>query len=534
MSYLLPHLIDRAAESEPDRDAFRCYDRQLSYSELLACSNALAHLLIEHGVEPGERVGIFMPRCLESAVAVYGIMKTGAAFVPIDPATPLAALRHVINDCGIRHLTAHHTLQQKLEPVVTEPAGLELIVGLDSTSNGTIRTLPWHTIEQFPHGYSPERRTTDQDLAYIIYTSGSTGRPKGIMHTHYSGMSYAKLSAGTYDLRPDDCIGSHSPLHFDMSTFGYFSAPYAAATTVLIPEAHTKFPASLSELVEIERISIWYSVPFALIQLLTRGVLDRRDLSELRWVLFGGEPFPPKYLRALMAAWPHARFSNVYGPAEVNQCTYFHLPPLVGNRPSDAKDEKSIPIGKVWDQTEALVLDEHDERVSVGHVGELLIRSPTMMRGYWARPDLDAIAFYRQAVSPNTDRVFYRTGDLVRLEPDGNYQFLGRKDRQIKARGHRVELDEIEAVLASHAQVEEAVAFSAPDGEGSNHIHAAVTTVPEATITSIDLATHVRKRLPWYAVPTHIAIEKSLPRTATGKINRRQLQTEALAASRVK
>ncbi len=177
------------------------------------------------------------------------------------------------------------------------------------------------------------------DPAYIMYTSGSTGDPKGIVHSHSSGLSYALMAARLYDLNPDDRLSNLPPLHFDQSVFDYFSGCAAGACTVIIPEAYAEqLPASLSELIQRERLTIWYSVPHALIQMLLHGVLGKRDLSALRCVLYGGEPFPPKYLTKLMAAWPEARFCNVYGPAEVNQCTFHFL------QPREAGEIASPPI----------------------------------------------------------------------------------------------------------------------------------------------------------------------------------------------
>jgi amino acid adenylation domain-containing protein len=363
----------------------------------------------------------------------------------------------------------------------------------------------------------------EHDLAYIMYTSGSTGTPKGLMHTHYSGLSYARMSMSTYDLQHQDRLSNHSPLHFDMSTFDYFSGPMAGATTVIIPEEYTKLPASLSKLMESERLTIWYSVPFALIQLLLRGVLDARDLSSLRWVLFGGEPFPPKHLRALMAQWPHASFSNVYGPAEVNQCTFYLVPPI----PEDS--DEPIPIGEMCANAEGLVVDGDDQAVSPGQVGELLVRAPTMMRGYWSRPELNRKVFYRRLAFPDYEEVFLRTGDLVRLRQDGtNYDFLGRKDRQIKTRGYRVELDEVEAALLAHSGVEEAAVFAVPDSEGSQQVQAAVIPRRTAEHTLADLKKHVSGLVPWYAVPTKIDVMPSFPRTSSGKIDRRRLREQAI------
>ena len=465
-----------------------------------------------------------MPRCLASAVAVFGIMKAGAAYVPIDPQTPIDSLRRLIDDCGIRHLITHDQHSEKLGLLRAGTHELSLLVGSSVQYDGSTRVRQWETLDQFPAGHAPDVSSSKQDLAYIIYTSGSTGRPKGIMHTHYSGLSYAKLSVETYDVRPEDRIGSHSPLHFDMSTFGYFSGPLAGATTILIPEAYTKLPASLSQLIESEQLTIWYSVPAVLIHLLVRGALEKRDLRSLRWVMFGGEPFSPKHLRALIKQWPHATFSNVYGPAEVNQCTYYHVPAPESHIEDDFEDEKPIPLGKVWEDTEGLVVDDLDQPVPQGEAGELLIHSTTMMQGYWARPDLNANAFCHPEVSGSSEKAFYRTGDLVRTQEDGNYLFLGRKDRQIKTRGHRVELDEVEAALAADPNVMEAAAFPVRDNQGSRLIEAAAILVPGSEALPEDLMEHLSRHLAPYALPVQIAILGKLPRTATGKVDRSRLE----------
>ncbi|NJN81449.1 MAG: amino acid adenylation domain-containing protein [Caldilineaceae bacterium] len=357
-------------------------------------------------------------------------------------------------------------------------------------------------------------------MAYLMYTSGSTGEPKGMIHTHFSGLSYAKMAAEVYGLHSEDRLSSFPPLHFDQSIFDYFSGPLAGATTVIIPEEHMLLPASLSQLMADERLSVWYSVPFALIQLAIRGALEERDLTSLRWVLYGGEPFPPKHLAALMALWPHARFSNVYGPAEVNQCTYYHVPQL-----GDQHDE-AIPIGQIWPNAEGLVVDENDQPVAAGEVGELLVRSPTMMQGYWRRPDLNAEAFFRRASPGGHSEIFYRTGDLVQLPADGAYRFLGRKDRQIKTRGFRVELDEVESVLSAHPSVEESAVFAVSDQDHSVQIQAAVLVRADMTLTVAELVRHAQAHLPRYAVPARIEILTGFPRTSTDKIDRKALQKQ--------
>lgn len=520
MLYLLPHILQQSAERHPLKAALRFNGQGLTYPELLRRSDRIAWLLQEGGLKKLDRVGVFLNKSIETVVAIYGIMRAGGVYVPLDPRSPLARLQFMHRDCGFRYLITHEPQQKAVQELVGGEHALTHIFGLPADSIEGVHTLSWGEIEALPDSAPRDQGSMEQDLAYIMYTSGSTGTPKGLMHTHASGLSYARLSADTYDVRSEDVVSNHSPLHFDMSTFDYFSSLLQGATTVIIPEAYTKLPASLSQLIESERMTIWYSVPFALIQLLIRGALDKRDLSSLRWVLFGGEPFPSKHLHALMDLWPHARFSNVYGPAEVNQCTYYHVPALVD-------DEESIPIGKVWDNSCGLVLDEQDSEVQAGEVGELVVRTPTMMRGYWNRPDLNERAFYRRQLFSNYEEVFYRTGDLVQALPDGNLKFLGRKDRQVKTRGYRVELDEVENALCSLPQVEEAAVFVVPDQEGSQKIYAAAIPKTGESFSEADLKNTVSGLVPWYALPQRILILNEFPRTGSGKIDRRRLGFQA-------
>jgi acyl-coenzyme A synthetase/AMP-(fatty) acid ligase len=258
----------------------------------------LAFMLIELGVKRGDRVGIFLDPCLEAAISVYGIMSAGAVFVPLDANAPPARIAYVINDCRIRHIISGKKQSRSLNKVLEEDISLECVFGIDEKLSVT--TVSWQEIDRINLSQTVSVRMLDDDLAYIMYTSGTTGTPKGIMHSHRSGLAYAALSRDLYSVGPGDILGNHSPLHFDISTMGYFTMPLAGATTVLIPESHKLFPASLSQMMEKERLTIWYSVPLALIHLLQRGGLENRNMDSLRWVLFGGEPFPAKHLRSLM------------------------------------------------------------------------------------------------------------------------------------------------------------------------------------------------------------------------------------------
>ncbi len=513
MIYLLPQSLQCAADRNPDHVAFRYGDRSLTYAEMVAKTNQLAHLLLKSGVQRGDRIGVYLRRSLESAIAIYGIMQAGAAYVPLDPHAPATSTCFILEDCDIRHLITHAS-QRRILPDILAQSKLYQVIGVDG--EWQVPSVSWETIDSYPAN-NPSIRIGEQDLAYIMYTSGSTGPPKGIMHTHYSGLNYAMLSVDLYELREHDRIVSHAPLHFDISTLAYFSAPLAGATSVIISDAHTKMPASLTQLMQAEKLTVWYSAPLALIQMLTHGVLEERDLSSLRWVLYGGEPFPPKHLKALMQQWSKARFCNVYGPAEVNQCTYYHLP-------GPPEDDQPIPLGKVWKDTEMLILDESDQPVQVGEPGELLIRSTTMMKGYWRRPELTRRSLYTRMVIPDQEQVYYRTGDLVCQNAEGNLLFLGRKDRQIKTRGYRVELEMVEASLVALDAVAEAAAFPVSHESEGLLIEAAIILKAKTQATMEEIRNQLAEQLPGYAIPRFIYLLKSLPRTSTGKINRLILQ----------
>ncbi len=512
--YLLHQAVAYGAEHYPEREAFRCGQQSLDFRTLHQRVRQLAGLLLGCGLQKGDRVGIWMNRTLETGPAVHGIMSAGGAFVPLDPFAPIDRIRFVLEDCNIRILITHPSMVRGLAELLSEAHPLTHIIG--ASGDWPIASYDWEAVAQRPELEATPYRLLEQDLAYIMYTSGSTGAPKGIMHTHYSGLSYAKLSAELYEVSGSDRIASHAQLHFDMSTFAYLTAPYAGATTVIIPEAYTKMPASLSQLMERERISIWYSVPLALTQLLEFGALESRNLESLRWVLFGGEPFPTKPLRALMEGWPRARFCNVYGPAEVNQCTYYHLPDL-------PEEGLPIPLGYVWNNTEVMILDADDQEVSGQEIGELLVRSATRMRAYWNQPELTAASFYRRPNPVGFEDIFYRTGDLVRRNDRGELMFMGRKDRQVKIRGYRVELNEIEVVLMQHDGVAEAAVYVIQTPNGDPAIAAQLIPEKDTHLEAEAVRQYAERQLPRYALPAYLFITDRFPRSSAGKIDYQQL-----------
>jgi amino acid adenylation domain-containing protein len=336
------------------------------------------------------------------------------------------------------------------------------------------------------------------------------------MLSHRNALAFAEWAATTFGVGPEDRLANHAPFHFDLSTFDLFAAAHGGASVHPVPARIAAFPAAIAKSWCEQKLTFWYATPSTLVLLLTRGNLAAQDLSSLRVLLFAGEVFPAKYLRELMALAPRARFANLYGPTETNVCTWFDVKqPPAGDDP--------VPIGVACCNDEALVLDERLARVPDGGAGELWIRGATVMQGYWGNPERTALALQKIEVAPGLTDTAYRTGDIVRRRPDGNLEFLGRRDHQVKTRGYRVELGEIETALHAHPAVDEAVVIAVPDPEITNRLRAVVVLRPGAAIDEADLKQHCATTLPRYMVPEAIEFRASLPRTTSGKVDRRAL-----------
>ncbi|MGI9602001.1 MAG: amino acid adenylation domain-containing protein [Acidimicrobiales bacterium] len=501
----LAQLVPEQARLRPNAPAVRCGDDEWSWAEFDDEVARTAGLLLRLGVGSGDRVGICLYKSMRTPLAVHAVLRAGAAYVPLDPQAPDPALAAVINDCGIEVVVTDQPAAARLDRLSPLVSGLRAVLG--GSPDGPFASVGWDDRGEAVATVAIE----PDDMAYVMYTSGSTGQPKGIMHTHRSALAYATRAAATYQLVPDDRLGFLTPIHFDMSTFELFAGPMVGACTVVVGEAHLRLPASLSQLIQDQHLTTLYGVPFLFTQLLDRGVLAERDLSRVRWLLYGGEPFAAARLAEWMHLLPDCRVSNVYGPAEVNQCTHHHLdaPP--------AADEV-VPIGACWEGAAGRVVDEDRRSIPAGEAGELEISAPTMMSGYWGRPDLTA----ERVSLDDSGRRWYRTGDLVVEGDNGEYCFLGRLDDQVKVRGHRLELTPVELAVASVDGVRHAVAGVVPGAEGASELVAVFVGSAEtdAVIKS------VAGSLPPYAVPTRVQAVPDLPTGSTGKIDRRRVRTD--------
>jgi amino acid adenylation domain-containing protein len=514
---LLQQLLTASVDRNGEGTAVIDQGRELSYSELDAASNRLAHVLREHEVASGDRVGIFLDKSIEALIAIYGILKAGGVYVPFDPQAPVARLGYIARNADIRCLVSSPAKQADWPGLVGGGAPLEALVVLDAADPGSlelpsgVRLATSEDVAEAP-AHPPRVARRLDDLAYILYTSGSTGDPKGVMLSHRNAMTFVDWAVKEVGVRRSDVLSSHAPLHFDLSIFDLFAAAQAGAPVDLVPAQTSVFPIELARFIASERITIWYSVPSILSMLVMRGNLDTVDLSALRTIIYAGEVFPMKYLARLMELIPHATVYNLFGPTETNVCTFYLVP-----APSQAP-LKSVPIGKAITGVQAFALDDEGNVASGDDVGELWVEGPSVMHGYWGDPERTARSL---SIGSSGERR-YRTGDLVVKDSDGNFLFLGRRDAQIKSRGYRIELGDIESALYAHPDVVECAVTAIPDETISNRIKAYV--VVRNGVGEPDLVAFCQERLPRYMIPELFEFRTELPKSSTGKIARRALE----------
>lgn len=494
---------------------------RLTYRELADVSDRLRDRLWHLGVRPGDRVGLRLHKSIDAVIAIFGILKAGAAYVPVDAESPAARGAFILNDCQVKALITERKLEasirQELSRLAASPAILALdecaaAFALDSLLDSLQRADPANRVATL--------QSKDDDIAYILYTSGSTGNPKGVVLSHRNAMSFIDWCSETFQPVPEDTFSSHAPFHFDLSILDIFVSIKHGATLVLLGEVLGKDPIRLATAISSERITIWYSTPSILSLLALYGKLDKYDYSSLRMVFFAGEVFPVPQFRALRAFWNGPRFFNLYGPTETNVCTYYEVP-------NDGSWETmdTFPIGGICQPNKGIVVDERDQRVTMGEPGELLVSGPNVMHGYWNLKEQNERAFLVDAECTR----WYRTGDIVTEDRTGQYRYLSRRDRMVKRRGYRVELGEIEAGLLRHPDIREAAVVAVSGVDSGVRITAFVSCQQGRPLTIIALKALSSQSLPPYMVPDTFTVVQALPRTSTNKVDFQSLKARAQA-----
>ncbi len=526
MAYLLTHLLRRSAELHPGKTAVWARERTLTYRQLEEQSSQMARLLLARGIRRGDRLGIYFPKAVESLVAMQAAMKVGAIYVPLDPSAPAARIQLIIRDCGIRALFTTPERLAALDPQAVSSIDFSVMLA-DKGADESSGRLKWSDAAAFAGLPAPPCPAISTDLAYILYTSGSTGAPKGVMLSHLNALTFVNWCAEKFRVCGEDRLSNHAPHHFDLSVFDIYNTLEAGATLFMVPDEVQMFPASVAAFIDKRELTIWYSVPSALVMLLQRGNLKPSSLQGLRILLFAGEVFPMKYLRQLALQLPRTELYNLYGPTETNVCTYYRV------EPERLEKMERLPIGRACENSDVFAVAEGDRLAAEGEEGELYCRGTTVTNGYWADPVKTARSLVPNAFQTQFEEKAYRTGDIVKLGPDGNYDFVGRRDSMIKSRGYRIELGEIEAALLSHPGILEAVCLTTPDDEIGNRIRAVVALHESVELTPIDVQQHCARKVPSYMIPETIEIRATLlPKTSTGKIDRQTLARETSGAAR--
>ncbi len=494
--------VEHHAQHTPHAVAALFERRHLSYAQLNAQANCLAHTLRRLGVGPDVRVGVCMDRSLELVTALLGVLKAGGAFVPMDPELPPDRLEFQLSDTAAPVLLTQSHLVARL-PTTGDGALLHVLCLDEATS----------VLTQGDAG-NPLWNITKNDLAYVIYTSGSTGRPKGVLIEHAAMNNSSRWMCDRLAMRPGDRMLAASSISFDASIVELLHPLLAGASVVLPRPGLQRDAPALAAVMSEHEVTLLVMVPPAL-----RALLNEPGFApgHFRFLVSAGEALDESLARQLQTRFPHTRIGNFYGPTEASivatHCEW----------PIDCAGPRQVPIGRPISNAHCLVLDRDLQPVPLGVVGELYIGGAGLARGYLNRPELSAERFISHPFFAG--QRLYRSGDLARYRSDANIEFLGRIDSQVKIRGHRIELGEIEAALSAIEGVQQAAVLAREDQPGDKRLVAYVVNRPTSNTAcgAAALSERLKRYLPAYMVPAHYVFMLALPLTPSGKLDRNVL-----------
>lgn len=486
---------ERAAKT-PDDVAIVFGEERVTYRELNARANRLAHYLRERGVGPEVRVAICVERSVEMIVALFGILKAGGAYVPLEPKYPAERISFILEDCQARLLLTQQHLRDSLPSSATE------IVYLDSDAAAIVRES----------AEDPATIVSAENSAHVIYTSGSTGLPKGVVSAHRASINRFAWMWATYPFAAGEVCCQKTSLSFVDSIWEIFGPLLQGVPLVMIPDDVVKDPPRFLAALAANKVTRLVLVPSLLRVMLETGPDLTHMLGNLRYCVCSGETLPVELATMFTEQLPSTMLINLYGSSEVAAdvtCSEVH----------DTDELTNIPIGRPIANTDVYILDPNFQPVPAGVPGEICIGGEGLARGYLNRPQLTAEKFVPHPFSDEAGARLFRTGDIGRYLHDGNVEYRGRRDHQVKIRGFRIELGEIEAQLTDHPQVNQAIVIASDNERGEKHLVAYVSVAGESPSNN-DLRAHLGRKLPEHMIPSAFVFLESFPLTASGKINR--------------
>ncbi len=534
MATLLHDLISYSANCWPESTAIQEKDASLTYQELDSSTTKIANLITQTGVQRGQRVGLLTHKSIAAYMGIYGILKSGCAYVPLDRRAPADRLSYICNDCQIDTLIITKPVWSKLKQILANKNGIKSIIILDNSEPEQLERIAVLTLADVNSQQNKpiqKFNIVDSDLAYILYTSGSTGKPKGVMISHHISMSFVSWSCGHTSLTTNDRVSGHAPLHFDLSIFDIFATAMVGATLLPVPDGASTFPTRLLDWMIYNRISVWYSVPSILSMMAQNPKFETISYPDLRLIIFAGEVFPVPYLKRWLTCLPELTFMNWFGPTETNVITSYTV-----TIPAD-KLLNPIPIGRTTTNADLYCLDENGDIVTEpGKSGELFARGPCVALGYWADDEKTMAKFLTNQNKAYLKDWAFKTGDIVSLDNNGDFIFQGRNDHLVKSRGYRIELGEVEAAYYQQETVREVAVIPFVDELIGNKLVAFIAThnssqeiYPNSKQESLE-KTLVNKLiteiLPSYMIPVATEILDVLPKTSNGKVDRQSLSKQ--------
>jgi amino acid adenylation domain-containing protein len=509
-------LFEQQAARTPERIAVTFEDDHLTYQQLNERANRLAQHLRARGVGPESIVGIFMERSIEMVIALLGVLKAGAAYLPLDPEYPPQRLAFMLSDSNAALLLTHRRLSDRL------PAPSPPVLCLDSE---------WPGPGEMPGPATMPCAVQATNLAYVIYTSGSTGTPKGVMISHGALSNHMLWMQHHFPLHPDDALVQKTPFSFDASVWEFWAPLLQGARLVMAHAGSHRDAAYMIAEIERRQVTTLQVVPTQLRMLVAAGM---QRCESLRRVFCGGEALSAELAAEFQEQVRAAELVNLYGPTEATiDATYWRSERGEGQaeRTDGASVARTVPIGRPIANTRVYVLDEHLEPVPVGVAGELYLGGAGLGRGYVNAAAMTAERFIPDGMSGEAGARLYRTGDVGRYLPDGQIEYLGRSDQQVKVRGFRIELGEVEAELGRCAGVRESVVVVREDAQGSARLVAYVVPHEDAAPPAGELRRSLSRSLPEHMVPSLFVMLEALPLTPNGKVDRRALPEPAPLSS---